>query len=135
MYDCNKEDFISKCKEYFKTRGFVRKHTTWLKHKDDLILCFNIQTSQWDSNDFYLNVGIVIKGIDETPQTTLGKWHVHRRISDVDKSSDDILREVDLWLSTHGNMDKLKHLSSLGDEERLPVLMWKSVIEYLKTLN
>ena len=134
MYDCDKKDFIIKCKEHFKTKGFIRKGTTWSKHKDDLILCFNIQTSQWDSNDFYLNVGIVVKGIDEKPQTTLGKWHVHQRINDLDKSSEDVLREVDLWFSSNGNVDKLRHLSKLSYEDRLPVIMWISAVEFLNTI-
>jgi hypothetical protein len=127
----NKARLIEQCKVYFKSKGFRKKNKTWLLDTNATVLCFNIQSSQWNADDYFINVGIVIKGIDAEPNTALGKWHVFQRIDTVGKTCDDIIKESYLWLVRHGDVDYLIVLSEKTYQERLPVVIMQSACDFL----
>ena len=125
-----KNILLDACATYFKLKKFKKKNNTWLKFSSNTISCVNIQTSQWDSNDYYFNIGIVINGIDEKPKTALGSWHVSARISLNDKTIEDIFEEVDLWFEKHSDMNFLCGLAKMDYHARLPVLMTLQAIDF-----
>lgn len=128
----SKEKLIEASKAYFKKLGYKKKNNTWLKNLDDLISGYNIQTSQWDSNIYYINVGIVLIGIDREPQTAYWKWHFQQRIDHIDKSIDEILSESNLWLEKHSGLKYLRMLAKMDYDERLPVLATLQAISFLE---
>lgn len=95
-------------------------------------MCFNIQSSQWDDSGFYINVGIVIIGIDDYPKTALGKWHIFQRINEIDKTAIEICEASYNWLEKHCDLAYLKTLSNLEYKQRLPIVMTVSASDYLK---
>ena len=127
----DKKQLIETSKNFFTPKAYKKKGNSWFKYSNDLIACFNIQTSQWDSKDYYINVGIVIMGIDDKPETALGKWHFHQRIDVTDKSAETILTEVDLWLEKHSDIDYLRKIAKMDYHERLPVVVMLKAIEFL----
>jgi len=123
-----KNQLIELCKNHFKDMGYKKKNNSWFKYSKDFISCFNIQTSQWNSKEYYINVGIVIVGIDDKPKTALGTWHFHDRIDNRNKSIKALLFDIDSWLEKHSDMDYLRTLAKMDYDNRLPVLVkWKAV--------
>ena len=130
----DKNLLIERCKEFYKTRGFRKKNCSWFNDTGLLIMCFNIQSSQWDPTDYYINVGIVLKGIDTKPQIALGTWHFMQRIDCTDRSCDEIINESYSWLIRHGNMDYLKKLCEANYHDRLPVMVLVDACNFLLAL-
>ena len=126
-----KETLIAASTVFFKSLGYRKKYNTWTRVSEDLISGFNIQTSRWDTNDYYINVGIVLIGIDSEPQTSYWQWHIQNRISPRGKSTDEILKECNIWLEKHSNINYLRSLAKLDYHIRLPVLMTGKAIDFL----
>lgn len=128
----DKEKLIELSKNHFKPKEYKKKGNSWFKYSADLISCFNIQTSQWDNKDYYVNVGIVIIGIDDNPETAPGKWHFQQRIDDTTgKSIEAMLSEVDLWLEKHSDIDYLSKIIKMDYHERLPVIVMQKAVDFL----
>lgn len=66
-------------KPILKKAGYKKKRLTWHKDHDELILVFNIQSSQW-SDRYYLNLGIYLKKIGNESKPPEYRCHVRRRL-------------------------------------------------------
>lgn len=131
-----KSTLIEKSVAFFKTKNFKKKRHTWLYETEDTIACYNIQTSQWDSEDYYINIGIVIKGIDFPPDVRYGAWHLSRRIFLEDKTYEEILTECFDWLTRFSNMENLidcfETYSKQSYKNRLPLIFRDDAIEFME---
>ena len=63
--------------------GFKKKRNYWYKYGSNVIFCVNIQHSQWDPNDYYINIGAKDEEKAMTCPTQL-HWTWRHRIFDED---------------------------------------------------
>ncbi|MGY3778079.1 DUF4304 domain-containing protein [Isobaculum melis] len=126
----SKKELIKDATLFLKEKGFKKNKNTWLKFDTKVIAGFNIQSSYYDGETYYINVGIIIKGVDKKLITSPSHWHFSQRIDEVRKSTKDILSEGYNWIELHSDLEYLKILCSLDYQERLPIVVYKSVIDY-----
>ena len=51
---------IEYAKPYLKQRGFKKKNKRWTKNVGKFTLCFYIQGSCWDKDDYYIRPGVFV---------------------------------------------------------------------------
>lgn len=52
-----KADFLAAIKPQLKQMGYRKKGNYWYRLQNDLIFCVNLQGSQWDPEDYYVEIG------------------------------------------------------------------------------
>lgn len=73
-----KTEFIQAVKAPLKERGFRKKGQYWYKTQGEWIICFNVQGSQWDTNNYYVNLGAIpVSANDPTPPNY--RWQIFMR--------------------------------------------------------
>ena len=78
----DKQTFICALKEQLKKDGFRKQRNYWYKKEQDLCYCIFVQGSQWDKNDYYVEIGIDFRREKEFP--TVLDWSVRQRCRDQD---------------------------------------------------
>ena len=67
------QELIDYVKPYLKSKGFKKKNKRWTKDIGEFTLCFYIEGSQWDKDDYYIRPGIFINELMSIP-TFYGDW-------------------------------------------------------------
>ena len=57
----NKSTFISEIRPLLKKRKYCKQGNYWYKLVDSHICCVNVQGSQWDGDDYYVNIGFALQ--------------------------------------------------------------------------
>lgn len=106
----NKSDIIESLKPILKEKGFKKIRNYWYKTYNDMTFYLNIQGSCYDSNDYYVNLGIVLSSIQEKIPP-IYEWDVCRRIFVDEKqlniSIDDILLILDYFINLFPTKDSV----------------------------
>lgn len=68
----SKKVFTEQLSIVLKKEGYRRKRNYWYFFDDSFVFCIQIQGSQWDKNDYYVNIG-ARNGVDVLFPTEL-KW-------------------------------------------------------------
>lgn len=76
-----KKEFISKVKPILKSKGYIKKNNYWYLINNDILLCINVEGSQWSKDDYYVNVGMADKIENNFPSIIKWKW-VYRCIGE-----------------------------------------------------
>ena len=84
----DKQTFICALKEQLKKDGFRKQRNYWYKKEQDLCYCIFVQGSQWDKNDYYVEIGIDFRREKEFP--TVLDWSVRQRCRDQDGKEQNI---------------------------------------------
>ena len=53
----NKSEFVSEIKPILKKLDYKKNNTYWYKYHEDYIECICVCGSQWDMNDYFIEVG------------------------------------------------------------------------------
>ncbi len=53
-----KDDFLLKVATILKQRKYKRRKNYWYLAKNNLIFCIYVQGSQWNKNNYYVNIGV-----------------------------------------------------------------------------
>lgn len=77
----NKEDFIQEIRSPLKSLGFRKNGNYWFKEQNDLLQCIFVQGSQWDKNDYYVEIGAAPANSDRRFPTLL-HWEFRHRCVD-----------------------------------------------------
>ena len=133
----SKGSLIEASKAHFKAQGFKKRNNSWFKFSDSLVACFNVQGSQFNKDYYYINVGIVVLGVDEKPQLGLGSWHIQDRVSVEDKTVNDMLSEVDAWLEKCFSMDYMEALLKMDHTQRFKeaLVIMPKALDFLEKHN
>lgn len=76
-----KRDFLVAVQEYLKPFGYKKNKNYWFLSNGELVYCVYIQSSQWDDNDYYVEVGIAIaQAAGAKPSVT--RWYMRKRCKD-----------------------------------------------------
>lgn len=74
----NKQEFISSIKAPLKTLGYRKNANYWYKECKDCIFCVNVQGSQWDVDDYYVEIGLAYPDPCRKYPTIL-QWYCRHR--------------------------------------------------------
>ena len=105
------EDLISYVKPYLKAKGFKKKNKRWTKDIGDFTLCFYIQGSCYNKEDYYIRPGVFINAL---PSATWMYGHFKTEIQQT--SPEEILTKFEKWCEEYNYM--IAHPKSFW--ERLP---------------
>lgn len=68
-------------KPYLANLGYKKKDGYWYKRENDIIHCACVIGSQWNTDDYYIEIGVAIPDtVGLTP--SLGNWYVRKICSD-----------------------------------------------------
>jgi hypothetical protein len=90
----NKTELLDQLKTDMKSRGFRKSRTTWRKDLGDIIAVFNVQTSQWGTADYYINLGVYLRCLGEHSAPPEYKCHVRTRIEHEGRNTRDIVGQA-----------------------------------------
>ena len=74
----DKQSFISLIKKPLKDLGYRKNRNYWYKVHNDLVFCINVQGSQWDKNDYYVEIGITYLDLGNMNRTIM-QWYCRHR--------------------------------------------------------
>ena len=74
------EAFIKAISPLLKQQGFTKSNTTWRKTQGESTAVFNVQKSQWDSTNYYINLGVYFRAFGNDTSPTENKCHVRVRL-------------------------------------------------------
>ncbi len=99
-----KEEIILYSKELLKKMGYKKRNTTWVKKVDEeIFIVVNIQGSQFDKSDFYINLGVYIRPLGNKEMPAISDCHLSERINaDIDLNSlfEGIVKKWEEWYGT-----------------------------------
>lgn len=78
-----KSEFLAIIKPELKKLGYRKNGMYWYKRCDGFTCCINLQTSNWDSDNYYINVGL---SLDDSPgcRATQLNWYCRHRVQGKD---------------------------------------------------
>ena len=83
-----KTEFIQAVKLPLKERGFRKKGQYWYKTQGEWIICYNVQGSQWDTDNYYVNLG-AIPVSDDDPTPPNYRWKLFMRCRNPKQTNPD----------------------------------------------
>ena len=88
-----KSEFITAIKPELKKRGYRKNGMYWYKRCNGFTCCINLQTSNWDSDNYYINVGL---SLDDSPtcKPTQLNWYCRHRIVGISASQNLLPEEL-----------------------------------------
>ncbi len=100
-----KEILLEYLKEQFKKSGFKKTKQTWYKDDGELIYVFNVQNSQYGSDTFYFNIGLIFskKGFKMSNQ----EWNCWARFP-YGKTMENTFENILKWFEKYNSIDKIK---------------------------
>lgn len=98
-----KERLIATITPLLKERRFKKRGSTWTLDLPDTIIIFNIQNSQFDIKNYYINIGSVLKIINEPKTPTISTCHIWQRMDIEFENVEQILKMIEIWIGWYGN--------------------------------
>ena len=102
----DKETLISQITPQLKTMGYKKRNNTWAKQSDpemNIFIDINIQGSQYDKKDYYINLGVYIKALGQKNiPTCISDCQMQERITVEIYSSELLLKIIEKWENTYG---------------------------------
>ena len=114
-------EFASRLAPMFKAKGFRKTSATWRRDCDRLTQVFNIQKSQW-GDQFYLNLGIYLRGLGNESRPTEYRCHVRCRAERL--LEDEELQTLRECLDFDTPLDREKRYLQLEEIVANRVLPW-----------
>ncbi|MCH5348276.1 MAG: DUF4304 domain-containing protein [Oscillospiraceae bacterium] len=123
-----KSELVSEIKPLLKNMRYKKRNTTWVKKSDDNIsIMVNIQGSQYDKEDFYINLGVYINDLGTKEIPSISDCHLMERVrADVD-SAQMMIKVVEKWEDWYGTCDRIRGKIS---EQKMPMMTQKNVYAY-----
>lgn len=102
----DKEKLISQITPQLKTMGYKKRNNTWAKQSDpemNIFIVINIQGSQYDKKDYYINLGVYIQALGQKNiPTCISDCQMQERITVEINSSELLLKIIEKWENTYG---------------------------------
>ena len=102
----DKETLISQITPQLKTMGYKKRNNTWAKQSDpemNIFIVINIQGSQYDKKEYYINLGVYIQALGQKNiPTCISDCQMQERITVEINSSELLLKIIEKWENTYG---------------------------------
>lgn len=120
-----KSDAIKSLKTSMKENGYKTQGNYWYKESFDVIHFAAIQGSQWDTNDFYVNIGIMKKSHVTKKCHPDYEWDIWFRFQEKDMQPEpnNILHFI---LESHRKMSSVSTIDSLFRDGEIPQTYFRS---------
>lgn len=82
LIESNVEAVENGVQRALKECSFKKKSNTWRKENDETVLVVNLQRSSWGAQ-FYINLGVLIRELDDIPNPTENKCHLRERLEEM----------------------------------------------------
>jgi hypothetical protein len=114
-----KPDAIKSLKLLMKDKGYRTQGNYWFKESNDIVQFVAVQGSQWNKNDFYVNVGIMKKSHVTKKCHPDYEWEIWFRYpgNNMQPEPDNIMAFV---IESHNQMSSIKSINSIYNEGKLP---------------
>ncbi len=111
-------ELIEFVKPYLKARGFKKKNKRWTKDIGEFTLCFYIQGSCYDKEDYYIRPGIFVNALMPT-NLVYGHWDTQIEQT----TPQEILGDFEQWCEewTNKSLIKKRLLAFMEWEKRNPL--------------
>ena len=86
-----------------KQKLFKKKGNTWTLNLPETIIVFNIQISQFDSSNYSINIGSILKIIEEPTSMTISSCHIWQRMNIEFDNAEQLVKMIDIWISWYGS--------------------------------
>ena len=103
------DEFIKSVTPILKKLGFRKTRATWRKDQGESIAVFNVQKSQWDSNDFYINVGLYYHAIGDEKAPTDYRCHIRGRLDFEEPSL--VVENAMKWFRSGSSFEDAKRIA------------------------
>lgn len=103
-----KSELLEEANKTLKNEGFKKSSNTWTKETDKMFLFFNVQTSQYDSEYFYINVGLSIKEVLKGGKLSILTANIFERIEYENKTLEKTMTESLAWYDNYDSIKKIK---------------------------
>lgn len=133
----NKQELIERLSPMLKEKGYKKVKQTWHKQNSDLIIVFNIQNSSYSKEDYYINLGIIIKELmDEHDGICITNCQIQQRVPTTDTNGiilppEILLNILNLWEQWYGNLHSLRIKAIEG---KLPITSTGQAVSFLTTV-
>ena len=134
----SKQTLIESLSPMLKEKGYKKAKQTWHKQDSDLIIVFNIQNSSYDKEDYYINLGIIIKKLmGEHTGICLTNCQIQYRVPTTNEkgvalSPETLLNILNLWEQWYGNLPSLRKKAGEG---KLPIYSTGEALSFLTTVR
>ena len=123
----NKQDFLKQIKEPLKLRGFNKRNNYWYKKHNDIMICVNLQGSQWNRDDYYIELGLSYCDADASPPTVL-QWLCRHRCQGIQGEKniepEVLFGELDNLLKTVSTAPKLSSFLEHCNAKKVANQFW-----------
>ena len=109
MSDMNSNKVIEVLKPLLKANGFKKTASTWRRAREGSTEVFNIQKSQWDNNNFYVNVGVYFFDFGSNTSPAESACHIRSRLVFI--SSEELIVSALNWFDNRNTLTKVHGLS------------------------
>ncbi len=118
----NKQEFISTVDSELKALGYKRNRNYWYKANLNCLICMNIQGSQWDKNDYYVEIGLSSLG-EERKFLPILDWDIRHRCTGINGelniSPEDLMTELQNLCSQLNNVNSLTEFIEKSNAVRI----------------
>ncbi len=118
----NKQEFISAADSELKALGYRRNRNYWYKASLNFLICLNIQGSQWDKNDYYVEIGLSSLR-EEQKFPPILDWDIRHRCTGVNGerniSPEDFMTELRNLCSQLNTVNSLTELIEKSNAVRI----------------
>ena len=123
-------ELIEYVKPYLKARGFKKKNKRWTKDIGEFTLCFYIQGSCYDKEDYYIRPGIFVNALMPT-NLVYGHWDTQIEQTTTQEIMGDFEQWCEEW--TNKSLIKKRLLEFMDWEKRNPLEKRRSkLVDYEK---
>ncbi|MBQ5319451.1 MAG: DUF4304 domain-containing protein [Oscillospiraceae bacterium] len=124
----NKSELISEIAPLLKNLGYKKRNNTWVLYLKDLDVVFNVQGSQFDTEMYYINLGIYIHELGEKKNPSISSCQIVERVNQEFNNVNLIINVINKWIEWYGDLNLLR---SKALENKLPKCTHKNVYGYL----
>lgn len=128
----SKKEVMAELSIWLRARGYRKKGAYWFKDQPQFTFCVNVLGSQWDTNDYYIEMGFAAPDSGKYP--TCLHWSVRSRCFDEQLEQVDIsLKTIERWIRIFEQIQTKEQLEQLKKEHGTPVCSWTDVDFYPDT--
>lgn len=107
-----KAEFLVAAGAYLKPLGYKKNRNYWFQANGEIVRCVYVQGSQWDSDDYYVEVGVALQA-EAGERPSLTRWYVRSRCTS--GKNGDANPDLSALISS---MSFLKEISSVDELNR-----------------
>ncbi len=119
------ENFVKFLSPLLRERGFKKSSMTWRKDQGESVAVLNVQRSQWDKADYYVNLGLYFRALGEDKSPTENKCHVRVRLPVEEPST--VVSKADEWFLERAMYQEAANLAAFDSEHGMVVKELKHV--------